>query len=192
MLQPPWGWDVAKSIQISLDNIISAATFYIGEWTPNDKLKSNAAFDTLRFLLIRLYEAGKGRPLDVNVQLSIGTVASTLGLSRYWTGVLVARLADAGWLETHSSWTDERMKSSTIFRAGRMLKRLMFHLIGARRKQKRHSSDDKYGCQFLRLLSPIEEKKKEHAFQEQAEQPLPEQIQLKFPLLRRWMERGAV
>ena len=163
---------MGKSIQISLDNLISSAFFYTGTWTPDAQLKSNAAFDTFRFLLIRLYESGQGRPLDTHVQLSIGSVADKLGLSRYWAGILIHRLADAGWIEIHSSWTGERMKSSTIFRAGRMLKRLVFHLLASRRKEKSRLKHDKHTCQFLPRIKKIREKREEHRFQERAEEAL--------------------
>ena len=175
---------MAKSIQISLDNLISSAFFYTGTWTPDAQLKSNASFNTFRFLLIRLYEEGNGKPLDARIQLSIGNVADKLGLSRYWTGVLIHRLSDAGWLEIHSSWTGERMKSSTIFRAGRMLKRLVFHLLASRRKKAKkspHSSDVNDTCQFLPLTKKIREKREEHRFQEQAEATLKQMTKQQNP-----------
>ena len=116
LLSPTQQGETVKHITptISLDSIISSSFFYLEKWSLDEtlRLKSNAAFDTLRLLLIRLYEAGQGRPLDTSVQLSIGTVADKLGLSRYWTGILVHRLADAGWVEIRSEWTSERMKSS--------------------------------------------------------------------------------
>ena len=179
---------MAKSIQITLDNLISASSYYVGTWTPDKKLKSNAAFNTFRFLLIRLYESGQGRPLDTHVQLSIGTVADKLGLSRYWAGILIHRLADAGWIEIHSSWTGERMKSSTIFRAGRMLKRLVFHLLAARRKEKHHSKDAKNTCQFLLGILRIREKKEEHQFQERAERETERLAKAGNPFAQ-WAER---
>ena len=166
------GWCVAKkSIQISLDNLISSSFFYLDQWTPDAQLKSNAAFDALRFIIIRLYESGHGRPLDTQIQLSIAAVAGKLGLSRYWTGILIHRLADAGWLEICSAWTGEKMKSSTIFKAGQMLKRLIFHLLAARRK-KPHSKDANNPCQFLPRIQSIREKRQEYEFQEQAEREI--------------------
>ena len=154
---------------IELDQLISSSFYYLGQWTPDEKLKSNAAFDVLRYLLCRLHDEGDGKVLTAHIELAQGMIGDKLGLSRQWVNTLVGRLVDAGWLVATSTWTGQRMRSSTCFSAGRSLRRLVCQLLGSMRK-KRQKKPVNGRRQFLPRSLRSREKRKEFAFQEQAEE----------------------
>ncbi len=157
---------------ITLDQIISSSFFYLEKWSPDTiNLKSNAAFDVLRYLLCRLYEDGNGKPLQAHVELSHTTIGQRLGLSRPWVCEMVGRLVDGGWLESTSTWVGDNMRSSSCFSAGRQLRRLICHLLGSKRK-KPHSKGVNDRLQSLPLPSTTTEKKADFAFQKAAEETM--------------------
>jgi hypothetical protein len=157
------------SLAIELDQLISSSFFYLDKWTPDEKLKSNAAFDVLRYLLCRLHDEGDGKVLISHIELSQGYIGQKLGLSRQWVNTLVSRLVDAGWLVATSTWTGERMRSSTCFSAGRSLRRLVCQLLGSMRK-KLHKRPVNNRRQSLPRSLRSREKRQDFAFQEEAEE----------------------
>ena len=157
------------SLAIELDQLISSSFFYLDKWTPDEKLKSNAAFDVLRYLLCRLHDEGDGKVLQGHIELSQGYIGQKLGLSRQWVNTLVSRLVDAGWLVASSTWTGEKMRSSTCFSAGRSLRRLVCQLLGSRRK-KRQNTPVNGRRQFSPRSLRSREKRQDFAFQEEAEE----------------------
>ncbi len=164
------GWQAQQPI--TLDQIISSSFFYLDKWSPdNSHLKSNAAFDVLRYLLCRLYEEGNGKPLLAHVELSHSTIGERLGLSRPWVCEMVGRLVDGGWLVSTSTWVGDNMRSSSCFSAGRQLRRLICHLLGSKRK-KRHSKAVNDRLQSGPLQSSTKEKKEDFAFQKAAEEAM--------------------
>jgi len=85
---------------LALDTILSASFHFVIKWSPElDRTKSR---DLLRFVLCRLYDAGRGNLHTASLALAQTTVARKLGLSRQWVGVLVQRLETAGWIEHYS------------------------------------------------------------------------------------------
>ncbi len=157
---------------LPLDQLISSSFFYLEKWSPDTiNLKSNAAFDVLRYLLCRLYEEGNGKPLQAHVELSQSTIGEQLGLSRPWVCEMVGRLVDGGWLVATSTWVGDNMRSSSCFSAGRQLRRLICYLLGSKRK-KRHSRAVNSRLQSGPLQSSTKEKKEDFAFQKAAEETI--------------------
>ena len=157
------------SLAIGLDQLISSSFFYLDKWTQDEKLKSNASFDVLRYLLCRLHDEGDGKILQGHIELSQGYIGQKLGLSRQWVNTLVGRLVDAGWLVATSTWTGEKMRSSTCFSAGRSLRRLVCQLLGSRRKKSQKKGVNNRLQSLPRSLRS-REKRQDFAFQEEAEE----------------------
>jgi hypothetical protein len=120
------------------------------------------------------------------IVLAQGTIGRKLGLSRQWVGILLARLADAGWLECYSPVLADGMRGSTIFRIGRQLKRLIVMLTKSKGRKKPAKSDAKPRWQF----SPSKEEKRFLQIRERENhKPKPEVLR-RIPLLAKWLERG--
>ena len=149
--------------------MISRSLYYLDQWTPGEKLKSNVCFDVLRYLLCRLHDEGNGKVLTSHIELAQSTIAGKLGLSRQWVNILVGRLGDAGWLVATSTWTGERMRSSTCFSAGRSLRRLVCQLLGSMRKKSQKKAINNRRQSLPRSLRS-REKRQDFAFQKEAEE----------------------
>src|SRR5712691_7306111 len=132
---------------LALDTILSASLYFAGKWQP--EFKRNQSRDLLRFLLCRLYDAGRGQLVGTHLTLAQGTLARKLGLSRQWIGILLARLREAGWVECYAPTLDEGMRGSTIFRAGRQLKRLLLMLLKVKPRKMPTTSAANTRWQFL-------------------------------------------
>lgn len=170
---------------LSLDNILSAAAFFVRKWSPD--LARNQSRDLLRFVICRLYDQSRGKLLPARLELAQGTLARKLGLSRQWVGILLARLQEAGWIEYAAPWVGPGMRGSTIICIGRQLKRLLIMLAKSRRGKKRVKLDDKEKWQF----SPPIESKNNFLIQKKEQELFRPEILQKIPLLKRWMERGS-
>jgi hypothetical protein len=169
---------------LALDQVLSAVFGFVGKWSP--ELQHNRAPYVLRYLLCRLYDQGRGNLMGSQIVLAQGTIGRKLGLSRQWVGILLARLADAGWLECYSPVLADGMRGSTIFRVGRQLKRLLVMLIKSKTPKRPVTSDAKPRWQF----SPSkEEKTLLQTRKKENEMPKPELL-ARIPLLRTWLERG--
>lgn len=94
----------------------------------SDHLQSNKARDLLRYVVCRLYDQGSGHLMNAQLSLAQTTVAKKLGISRQWVGTLVQRLEETGWLVHASEKLPDGTNGSTIWRFGRLLKRLLVML----------------------------------------------------------------
>lgn len=169
---------------LPLDRILSSASFFTTKWSQG--IESNKARRVLHYLLCRLYDTGKGNLVNAELTFAQTSLALKLGISRQWIGVLVARLEATGWLEHHSPKLADGTNTSTVWRAGRMLKRLLVMLSKSRQRKLPIKSDAKSTWHF----SPLRREKeilsiltKENAL------PTPQMLD-KMPLLKKWMERG--
>src|SRR4026207_1649501 len=112
---------------LALDTILSATDFFSTKWSQG--IESNKAGRVLRFLVCRLYDEGRGQLVNAQLTLAQTTLSKKLGISRQWIGELVGRLAREGWLEHYSPKLPDGTNGSTIFRVGRMFKRLLVMLV---------------------------------------------------------------
>ena len=119
---------------LALDNILSAAHFFVGKWTP--ALKRNQSRDILRHLLCRMYGVSKGNPFHATLRTSQPSIAVATSLSREWSCKLIGRLCDAGWLAYYAPRLPDGHFEVGVFRPGKRLKRLLCMLSGYRRKPK--------------------------------------------------------
>lgn len=170
---------------LQLDNILSAAFFFAGKWTP--ALKRNQSRDLLRFLVCRWYDQGRGKVLGSRVKLAQGTLARKLGVSRQWTHSLIHRLQDAGWLYCYSELLPDGMRGSSILSAGPQLKRLLVMLKKAFTPQtpKKQAVNERF------MFSPSYEEKKILSILQKEKEPPSEDVLRRIPLLGRWLGRGG-
>jgi len=121
------------SATLSLDTIISSSLFFSAKWSPD--LKRNQSRDVLRAIVNKLYGSSHGVIFHANVRCSHAAIAESLDLSREWTCKLIGRLREAGWIKTHAPRLPDGKQEITIFRPGRMLKRLLVMLLRSRQRQ---------------------------------------------------------
>jgi hypothetical protein len=118
---------------LTLDNIVSATSFFAAKWTP--ALKRSQARDLLRLVVCKLYGVSHGRVFHAHVRASQSALAVDLGISREWCNQLVGRLVAARWVH----YTAERLPNGKfevgVFRPGRTLKRLLCVLLGYRQRR---------------------------------------------------------
>ena len=171
--------------ELALDTILAAAQFFVGKWSPD--LSRNRSRDLLRFVLCRLYDAGRGKVQGAQFTLAQTTLARKLGLSRQWVGILLARLQQAGWVEFYAPTLPDGTNSSTVFRPGRQLKRLLITLLKSRRTKKPVKAPAKTRWHFL----PSREEKKLISIREKETEPLAERVLARMPLLTAWLGRGT-
>jgi DNA-binding Lrp family transcriptional regulator len=119
---------------LTLDQIWSATSTFTVRWSAG--LESNKAHRVLHYLLCRLYDEGRGHLVNAQITLAQATLARKLGISRQWVGTLINRLAKTGWIEHHSHKLSDGTNSSTIWRVGRTLKRVLVMLSKSRRAEK--------------------------------------------------------
>jgi len=150
----PFAWEGVGmgGSTLALDNILSAAHFFAGKWTP--ELKRNQSRDVLRHLLCRMYGVSKGNPFHATLRTSQTSIAATAELSREWTCTLIGRLCEAGWLSYYVPRLPDGHFEIGVFRPGKKLKRLLCLLAGYRRKPKPSSRVN--GCSQLEPLSSKE------------------------------------
>src|SRR5262249_26489774 len=99
---------------------------------------------------------------------------------------LMSRLQGEGWIQFHSPVLASGMNGSCIIRAGSQLKRLLIMLQKSTRskrptKQDVHSRFHFSATYVEKRISSIRQKENE---------PPPEHILDRIPILRRWMGRG--
>jgi DNA-binding Lrp family transcriptional regulator len=164
--------------------MLSASFHFVVKWSP--ELDRNKSRDLLRFVLIRLYDAGRGQLVNIQLTLAQTTLARKLGISRQWVGVLVQRLEEAGWIEYYSPVLPDGTNGSTIFRIGRTLKRLLVMLS----KSKRGKTPVRKPAKSAWRFSPQKREKHRLRIQEKENQPPSPALLEKIPLLRTWLGRG--
>jgi hypothetical protein len=113
---------------LDLNAINNSASFFVAKWTP--ALRRNQSRDVLRLLINKLYGVSHGQ-----VFASHAALGDALDLSREWTCTLIGRLRETGWIRTEARRLPNGTQEVTIFRAGRMLKRLLMMLVCARQRQ---------------------------------------------------------
>ena len=169
---------------LTLDQIWSATSTFTVRWSAG--LESNKAHRVLHYLLCRLYDEGRGQLVNASLTLAQTTLSTKLGISRQWIGELVGRLERAGWLEHTSLKLPDGTNSSTVFRAGRMLKRLLVML--AKSNQRKTSVFKPAKCHWH--FSPLKrEKEILSLLSNEQELPSPHLLE-KIPLLGQWLTRG--
>ncbi len=169
---------------LALDTILSASFHFVKRWNP--ELSRSASRDLLRFVIIRLYDEGRGQLVNTQLTLAQTTLARKLGISRQWVGVLLDRLQAAGWIEYDAPWIGPGMRGSTSYRIGRMLKRLLVMLTKSKRGKKAIKPAAKSSWQF----SPSKLVMKMKLIEESENQPLDQRVLEKIPLLKTWLSRG--
>lgn len=169
---------------LTLDNILSASLFFVGQWTP--ELRRNQSRDILRFLLCKLYDRSHGKLHTAQITLAQTTLARKLGVSRQWVGTLLSRLQSGGWIQYSSPVLEDGMHGSTVFRIGRQLQRVLVMLTKSNHGKKPTNLVAKERWQF----SPSTEEKRLIQIQKNEKRlPSPEVLS-RFPLLRAWLQRG--
>jgi hypothetical protein len=170
---------------LTLDNILSAVSFFVGQLTPD--LKRNQSRDLLRFLICKLYDQSRGQLHKSQIKLAQTTLAQKLGLSRQWVGTLLARLQHEGWLEFYAPKLETGIRGSTIFRIGRQLKRVLLKLIKSKPKKNEVNLPANERWQF----SPSKEEKKILLILKKESTPPHPDILHRLPLLKTWLNRGG-
>jgi hypothetical protein len=117
---------------LSLDTIANSATYFAGQWTP--ALKLNQSRDLLRLVLSKMYFPSSGNLFHARIRASHAALAASLDLSREWTCKLVGRLRASRWLETSAPRLPDGKQEITIFRPGKMLKRLLVMLLKSKQR----------------------------------------------------------
>ena len=172
------------SSTLTLDTILSATDFFSTKWSQG--IESNKAGRVLRFLVCRLYDEGRGQLVNASLTLAQTTLSKKLGISRQWVGELVNRLERTGWLEHSSPKLLDGTNGSSVWRVGRMLKRLLVMLSKSRRGEKLRNPPAKCHWHF----SPLKrEKEILSLLSNEQELPSPRLLE-KIPLLGQWLTRG--
>jgi DNA-binding Lrp family transcriptional regulator len=169
---------------LTLDTILSATDFFSTKWSQG--IESNKAGRVLRFLVCRLYDEGRGQLVNANLTLAQTTLSKKLGISRQWIGELVARLSAAGWIEHHSTKLPNGTNSSSVWRVGRMLKRLLVMLS----KSRQHKTPAPKPAKSTWHFSPRKLEKTLSSIQEKETQAPKLETLSCVPLLKVWLQRG--
>lgn len=170
---------------LTLDQIWSATSTFSIKWSTG--IESNKAHRVLHYLLCRLYDEGRGNLVNAQLTLAQTTVARKLGVSRQWVGVLVDRLAAAGWIEYRSNKLPDGTNSSSVWRVGRTLKRLLVMLFKSRQRKSSILKPAKCSWHF----APRELEKKILSIVKREQEPPTGEVLRKMPLLKAWLGRGA-
>jgi hypothetical protein len=170
--------------ELALDNILSAAFIFTDKWSAG--LSGNRARDVLRYLTCRLYDQGHGKMIGAHITLAQGTIARKIGISGKWCWELCQRLQAAGWIEYTAPRLPDGMRASCTFVIGRQFKRLLVMLIKSAKPKKRQKSVTNNPWKF----SPSKEEKEMLLRHQKENEPPPEQVLARIPLLRQWLTRG--
>jgi hypothetical protein len=169
---------------LTLDQIWSATSTFSIKWS--EGIESNQAHRVLHYVLCRLYDVGRGNLINARLTVAQTTLAHKLDMSRQWVGEMVSRLEREGWLQHESPKLPDGMNGSTIFSAGRMLKRVVVMLLKSRQRK----SPGKPAAKDPWYFSPLRREKEILAILAK-ENTLPNPALLeKIPLLKVWLQRG--
>jgi hypothetical protein len=169
---------------LALDSILSATFHFTTKWSSH--LQSNKSRDVLRYVVCRLYDAGRGNLMNAELVFAQTSLAKKLGISRQWVGELTHRLAAQGWLTYSSEKLPDGTNGSTIWRIGRMFKRLLVTL--AKSKQRKNPTKTVAKCTWH--FSPLRREKEIQTILAREKEPPKPEILAKMPLLREWLLRG--
>lgn len=145
------------SQSLSLDTINAAATFFAAKWQPS--LKRSQSRDVLTLIVSKLYGVSHGHIFNAHVRCSHAALAHTVDLSREWTCKLIARLRASGWVRTEAPRLPDGTQEVTIFRPGRMLKRLLVMLLKSKQRQKPSHSRVNDSSQKIPTKEEVEKNK---------------------------------
>jgi hypothetical protein len=140
----------------------------------------------LHYLLCRLYDEGRGQLVNARLTLAQTTLSKKLGISRQWIGELVSRLEREGWIEHYSPKLPDGTNGSTIFRVGRMFKRLLVMLAKSNQRKTSVFKPAKNTWHF----SPRELEKRTLSIQQRGTQGPKLETLSRIPLLKAWLGRG--
>jgi DNA-binding Lrp family transcriptional regulator len=115
------------------------------------------------------------------------TLSRKLGISQQWIGELVSRLEREEWIEHYSPKLSNGANGSTIFRVGRMLKRLL--VMRAKSKQRKSSTPKPAKCHWH--FSPRELEKDILSIQQRENENSKPETLSRIPLLGAWIDRGT-
>jgi hypothetical protein len=149
-------------------------------------LESNKAHRVLHYLLCRLYDEGRGQLVNARLTLAQATLAKKLNMSKRWVNTLSRRLADAGWIEYHSSKIADGTNSSCVWRVGRQFKRLLITLVKSQQRKSPQKHTAKSTCTF----SPSIEEKRIFSIREKEKASPRLALMARIPMLKKWLERG--
>jgi DNA-binding Lrp family transcriptional regulator len=169
---------------LALDSILSATFHFTTKWS--SQLQSNKARDVLRYVVCRLYDEGRGQLMNTQLALAQTTLARKLGISRQWVGILVQRLEAEGWIEHSSLKLADGTNGSTVWRVGRLLKRLLVMLAKSKRRKTPIPKPAKSTWHF----SPLKREKEKFSILEKEKSPPAPTLIAKIPLLGTWLQRG--
>jgi DNA-binding Lrp family transcriptional regulator len=167
-----------------LDTILSALFFAVGKHMP--ECKRNQSRDLLRYLVLRLYDAGRGNLMNAELTLAQTTIAQKLSMSRQWVGELVSRLEAGGWIEHSSSKLPDGTNSRSCWRIGRMLKWLLVTLTKSKRGKTPTKTDVKSTWHF----SPLRREKEIRTILARENEPPSPALLERIPILKLWLQRG--
>jgi Mn-dependent DtxR family transcriptional regulator len=169
---------------LALDTVLSATFHFTTKWSNN--LQSNKARDLLRYVVCRLYDEGRGQLMNAHLSLAQTTLAHKLGISRQWVGELVNRLDREGWIEHQAPKLPDGTNGSTMFRAGRMLKRLVVTLLKSKQQKTPIIKPAKSSWHF----SPLKREKELLSILQREKAPPRPALLERIPLLKVWLQRG--
>ena len=169
---------------LTLDQIWSATSHFSITWS--EGIESNKARRILHYLVCRLYDVSQGNLINASLTLAQTTLSAKLGISRQWIGELVQRLGREGWIEHYAPTLPDGTNGSTLFRAGRMLKRVVVML----QKSPRGKNSIKKPAKSRWHFSPSKKEKHLSFLQQKEEKPLTPETLHRIPLLKTWIERG--
>jgi len=177
---------------LTLDTILSATFHHTRKWS--EHLVSNQARDLLRFVIMHLYSEGQGNLINATWTQAQSTIAKKLDLSARWVGELTARLQDQGWIDHASHKLPDGMNSSTVWRAGRQLKRLIISITKSHMKQvKRAAQAQLRVAKGPSHFFPPFQGVKNFLYPPPKKDPQPEDLK-KLPgigsILGQWLQRG--
>jgi hypothetical protein len=83
-----------------------------------------------------MYFPSQGNFFHARIRASHAALGASLDLSREWTSKCVGKLRDAKWIETFAPRLPNGKQEITIFRPGKMLKRLLVMLLKSKQRSK--------------------------------------------------------
>jgi hypothetical protein len=125
---------------LTLDTVCNSVAYFSGKWSP--ALKRNQSRDVLRLITCKLFGSNRGSLFHTRIRCSHAALAEACGLSREWVCTLVGRLRTAGWVQTEAPRLPDGKQEVTIFRPGKMLKRLLVMLLRSRQRSQKSRVND--------------------------------------------------
>lgn len=144
---------------LSLDTLCNAATYFVGQWTPD--LKRNQSRDLLRLVLSKMYFPSQGNLFHARIRASHASLAASLDLSREWTCKLSRRLCESQWLVALAPRLPDGKQEISIYKPGKRLKKLLVMLLKSKQRAKNRVNDSPQ-----EFLSDQERVKRKGRFQE--------------------------